>query len=48
MFNDVLPEDHSFQSEETNSTQDSQTIVVPPRASAIESAINTLYAPSFQ
>lgn len=45
VFNDVLPEDHSFQSEETNSTQDSQTIVVPPRASAIESAINTLICP---
>ena len=48
MFNDVLPEDHSFQSEETNSTQDSQTIVVPPRASAIESAITTYMPHPFQ
>ena len=45
LFNEILPEQNSLQEQTSVSSHDSQSIVVPPRASAIESAINTIVGP---
>ena len=45
LFSDVLPEQNSLQEQTSATSQDSRSIIVPPRASAIESAINTIVGP---